>query len=220
MELTGPKMLNAAYDEYITDSRAVSAAVHVVQPEIFYPLFDDTTGALVKNCDTEHLRRSCNERLAPDVCLRRTQICASLRDRGFQNMPSYPKTSMAVHHWSHTWIAGYEHAGERECSRDVDIITRRPHDELYGPQLVARVRDCIVSAARVGSDVTIRPGISSACEADKRRFCAEVVPGNGRTHRCMDEHLSDLSEACRRAEYGTVGPSKAGSRFLRHLLLA
>jgi cysteine rich repeat protein len=39
--------------------------------------------------------------------------------------------------------------------------------------------------------------IRAACESDARKFCAGVQPGAGRIARCLEQHESDLSEACR-----------------------
>jgi hypothetical protein len=44
-------------------------------------------------------------------------------------------------------------------------------------------------------------GLASDCEADKKKFCGKVKPGEGRTHACMESHVSELSEGCRRAEF-------------------
>ncbi|MFL5309943.1 MAG: cysteine rich repeat-containing protein [Myxococcales bacterium] len=39
--------------------------------------------------------------------------------------------------------------------------------------------------------------IRAACEEDARKFCAGVQPGGGRIASCLQQHESDLSEACR-----------------------
>jgi hypothetical protein len=36
-----------------------------------------------------------------------------------------------------------------------------------------------------------------ACEADARKFCKDVKPGEGRIVRCLKEHEKDLSPECR-----------------------
>ena len=48
-----------------------------------------------------------------------------------------------------------------------------------------------------GEDVII-PGISEECEADKKRLCADVKPGNHRTHTCLEEAKAagKLAAAC------------------------
>lgn len=40
-------------------------------------------------------------------------------------------------------------------------------------------------------------GIHEACQDDALRFCKDVQPGRGGTYRCLKEHESELSPACR-----------------------
>jgi hypothetical protein len=47
-----------------------------------------------------------------------------------------------------------------------------------------------------GGDGDIIVGIANACEQDKRAFCGDVLPGEGRTHKCMQEHWAQLSAEC------------------------
>lgn len=47
-------------------------------------------------------------------------------------------------------------------------------------------------------DDIIIPGISEACEADKKKLCADTKPGNHRTHKCLEEAKAagKLAAAC------------------------
>lgn len=38
-----------------------------------------------------------------------------------------------------------------------------------------------------------------ACKTDMQNYCSSVQPGRGRMRRCLNEHKSALSEACRNA---------------------
>jgi hypothetical protein len=49
------------------------------------------------------------------------------------------------------------------------------------------------AATAVASPQTPR----EACQADFRKFCAEVAPGGGRIKQCLAAHRAQLSEACR-----------------------
>ena len=41
--------------------------------------------------------------------------------------------------------------------------------------------------------------ILGACKPDIARFCAAVVPGDGRIKGCMKQHLPELSDGCKEA---------------------
>lgn len=41
--------------------------------------------------------------------------------------------------------------------------------------------------------------ILGSCKPDIRRFCSDVLPGQGRIKACMKEHLPMLSEPCKEA---------------------
>ena len=46
-----------------------------------------------------------------------------------------------------------------------------------------------------------------ACEADIKKACADIQPGNSRIAACVKEHLTDLSDVCkaRLAEVAAAG---------------
>ena len=39
--------------------------------------------------------------------------------------------------------------------------------------------------------------IRAACEADVRKFCSDVRPGDGRIVRCLQQHANELSDPCK-----------------------
>lgn len=41
--------------------------------------------------------------------------------------------------------------------------------------------------------------VRQACEADYHRFCATVIPGDGRILRCLTDRDKDLAPDCRSA---------------------
>lgn len=47
-------------------------------------------------------------------------------------------------------------------------------------------------SATVLAEDTDRP-----CQADAKKFCADVKPGGGRLMKCLKEHEAELSPACR-----------------------
>ena len=54
-----------------------------------------------------------------------------------------------------------------------------------------------------GSHWVDRPGVATECEVDKKKFCSDVKPGGGRTHKCMEKAFKNglLSEKCTKAEF-------------------
>jgi hypothetical protein len=58
-------------------------------------------------------------------------------------------------------------------------------------------------------------GLAPECEEDKKRLCADVKPGGGRTHQCILDKKEELSEGCRRAEFTEVTEAVYSSHKLR-----
>ncbi|MEK6770213.1 MAG: cysteine rich repeat-containing protein [Pseudomonadota bacterium] len=48
------------------------------------------------------------------------------------------------------------------------------------------------------------------CKEEIKKFCADVKPGGGRVHQCLNKHENELSQACRDAR--TAGKEKAKQR--------
>lgn len=59
---------------------------------------------------------------------------------------------------------------------------------------------CIGPAAASAADLPLPPEITQsvmqACRPDYHRICGEVLPGEGRVGRCLQDHEEDLSPAC------------------------
>ena len=51
-----------------------------------------------------------------------------------------------------------------------------------------------------------------ACTAERQRFCQGVEAGGGRIVRCLDEHVAELSGACKQARVGPGQNPSAGGR--------
>jgi len=107
---TGPRMLDAALDEYRENrTRKLNASagneielkkveeewedVIVAAPEVFMPLFDDKLQDFRKKC-------MFKDRLSK----RQRAVCQFLKERDYENR--IENETLTVHHWSHTWL-GY-----------------------------------------------------------------------------------------------------------------
>lgn len=49
-----------------------------------------------------------------------------------------------------------------------------------------------------------------ACSPDIEKFCKDVKPGQGRILRCLKEHESELSQACRESRSRARGSKRGG----------
>ena len=45
---------------------------------------------------------------------------------------------------------------------------------------------------------TVLVAHAQPCAQDAAKFCAKVKPGEGRLARCLDEHMAELSPACKK----------------------
>lgn len=50
------------------------------------------------------------------------------------------------------------------------------------------------------------------CAGDRERFCSGVVMGGGRILRCLQEHVKDLSDACRAALGSAPGGAASATK--------
>ena len=39
---------------------------------------------------------------------------------------------------------------------------------------------------------------NNPCQSDIKKYCSDVVPGNGRVAQCMKKHASELSYGCKK----------------------
>jgi hypothetical protein len=59
----------------------------------------------------------------------------------------------------------------------------------------------------------VHNGLAPECEGDKKRLCADVKPGGGRTHQCILDKKEELSEGCRRAEFNAATKEMYGKNL-------
>jgi hypothetical protein len=71
--------------------------------------------------------------------------------------------------------------------------------EAWQEENLKAVHDLTSAASLNPMPVQVRiwNGVDGACDEDKRKFCSDVKPGGGRTHKCLEAHAKELSEACR-----------------------
>lgn len=60
---------------------------------------------------------------------------------------------------------------------------------------LAVLTTCAVGPVRAQSADQIAR-VRSACEADARALCANIMPGGGRILACLQQHAANLSAAC------------------------
>jgi 3-hydroxymyristoyl/3-hydroxydecanoyl-(acyl carrier protein) dehydratase len=60
--------------------------------------------------------------------------------------------------------------------------------------------DLVVTGTHENLDYALR----AACNADKAKFCGDVIPGGGKTRACMRLHVKELSDDCRKAEFNRL----------------
>jgi len=63
--------------------------------------------------------------------------------------------------------------------------------------------DCRTALFRMdmenADDIRLNTVLFKACLPDKRKFCPDVFPGNGRVEICLEEHMDkpDFTEECK-----------------------
>jgi len=216
---TGPKMMNEALDAYMeARNHRESAPVHIFKPETFYPLFDDRSEFLKSKCESTALDKKCSSwkhmmslESAERTCANRRDSCNWLKIHDFKNLPMGTYPSVAVHHWQHTWVGSSSSVSSRYSCNHFPIheVISSPLDKSYGESIIKRAEECVSKIEASKHELHShngngRPGLSEKCEDDRNRLCKDVKPGEGRTHKCMDSHYKDLSDACKLAEYGSL----------------
>jgi hypothetical protein len=233
-------------------ARSPHNPVMLADPDLFYPSIDITNENLRNNCNRELLAQACalgsraNSRimmreaeaepatsstgskktekaLSPEQCTRRELTCDALRRAHFQNRKTYPD-SFADHHWSHSWLPGFEDRyhmsgygfGGVPCMV-MDVATVLGSEARYtkarrkcGYDRSSRSSSRTVDSRQYGHGSsrftptegkqlgqfawTGRADLPKFCLGDKKRLCALVKPGGGRTHDCMCEKLGDIKD--------------------------
>lgn len=91
--------------------------------------------------------------------------------------------------------------------------------ERLDPSCKVATRAClIVEAAKkpveaVAAAAAAAATLSGACNPDKAKFCKDIVPGEGRTHKCLRDHLDELAEQCKQDEFAHLAASSADIRL-------
>ena len=62
-------------------------------------------------------------------------------------------------------------------------------------------------------DIRLSTSLAESCKDDKIKFCKDVKPGEGRTHKCIKEHYDELSEPCKNAEFAHLKQSSSDIRL-------
>ena len=142
--------------------------------------------------------------------LRAPRLCRSRRlglAREHNRNKRISRQSYAMHTWSHTWI--YK---SKDAERTIDALLFL-HDMMHGkvslevgqygfrsrhqrwqPKIIHRRHTKKYIRARKESSPL--GGIGKECDVDRLAFCKSVVPGLGRTRRCLLEHAAELTVAC------------------------
>jgi cysteine rich repeat protein len=71
---------------------------------------------------------------------------------------------------------------------------------LFAVLLLPAVGVAQTPAAPPSAEATeMREKMRAACSADVQKLCGQIERGKGQMRACLEEHASDLSEACRAA---------------------
>jgi hypothetical protein len=98
--------------------------------------------------------------------------------------------------------AGAQAQARGACKDDADKLC--PHVRPEGGLLASCLEkhaanlsaDCKAHLAEMPADST---RVRDACQADARKICADVTPGEGRLRACLAQRADRLSKACREA---------------------
>ena len=199
MESTGPKMLEKTLQVWQASEEGLKYPVYVARPEVFYPTYD-------VSLQRERVKTICQGTLSQSQRNLTRSICTDLKRRFYRNK-RISRQSYAMHTWSHTWI--YK---SKDAERTIDALVFL-HDMMHGkvslesrqygfrnrhqrwqPKIVHRRHTKKYIRAR--QDTSPLVGIGKECDFDRLAYCKTVVPGLGRTRRCLVEHASELTAAC------------------------
>jgi hypothetical protein len=89
------------------------------------------------------------------------------------------------------------------CAAEAARSCDRAKGETALLECLRRVRELSPACqAQLTELAGIAKELGEDCEADARRLCAEVQPGQGRLMRCLKDHESFLSQSCQGAING------------------
>jgi mannosyltransferase OCH1-like enzyme len=248
LKLTGPMVLQAAISsrrkrkemiekENVDDkNNNMFAPVYIAPPNVFYPNVDFYNEQLRENCNRIELKKRCKQgqymnennvsmyskkALSSIACQRRKATCAIIRKDHFRNKKIYQLNSLAIHHWKHSWLPGYNvevdysdplyAEWKKKCS-NIDIANvigtrfkyikarqRCGYDQSSRSQ--KRYWHGSISNGRSRSGrfhEKGRSGIPVECHNDRHKFCSDVISGEGRTHQCLYNNRNQLSNECQK----------------------
>eukprot|EP00912_Choanoflagellata_sp_UC4_P000301 UC4_evm3s182 len=114
---TGPKMLEAAVQDYTRDrsKRDKSESITLTEPEIFYPNFDAKNPILRSCCES---LQNCpgDVRSRSQLSERQNKACDYLKKYDYLNRRIKSK-SIALHHWQHSWLEQVDELGSVHISK-------------------------------------------------------------------------------------------------------
>eukprot|EP00392_Amoebophrya_sp_AT5.2_P003377 g3382.t1 len=116
---------------------------------------------------------------------------------------------------------------KRECQREIETDCKAAlQEQTKNPgKAGGRVIQCLIDnreklAAAGGNagclkavqlkirqradDYRVTPFFHTACETDLATFCKDVKPGNGAVHKCLADHLGQISQSCRALEFRSM----------------
>jgi hypothetical protein len=200
MEATGPKMLEKSLRSWERADNTIGQRfpVTVVEPAVFYPTYDE---ALQRDTMVKRCKKS-------KVTALTKSICKDLKKRFFRKGRITSRT-FARHDWSHTWIyKSRSERGRRKFNASEFIRSAEEGNfywkSLYSPDLSPRPGARRYMYRRRGGRVRRIPlkpnprfvAISSRCKKDLKQFCNDVLPGKGRTRKCLVLNAKNVSNTC------------------------
>ena len=117
--------------------------------------------------------------------------------RTFADAPTPPTGSLAT-----VGTAGGSGGGKSACRQDAEKLCANEPAGHGARMHCLEQHQSQLSSACQGEIAQMKQhhgGSMEVCAQDRQKFCANVQPGGGRGIKCMKEHLSELTPACRQA---------------------
>lgn len=103
------------------------------------------------------------------------------------------------------------------CDMEIDLLCGEVCSPFQGQACSGAVIDCLRDKQdnitseqcktelfevekRMGNDFRDDAQLKSECKGDVAKFCAEVEPGEGKVHECLQSHKAELSAGCKAAQ--------------------